>query len=726
MLLSIYTWDGTQINDGSNYVSWFPRGSMLTPKADVEWSPRARNFPKLSTKQINDGGYLTIAIECKGTFHSQADTLKKLFKVNDWTARTLIVKDTSDSNRQWYVTGYPSEPVLMDENGPSVYYVTLALTEPLFRVVTPSTSSWSITATGQTKALTVLGNEYARPILTITPTTAKTDATGYSYSQWKPWYNPLSIAQILPFDLTGGGLDTAALIVDASVSNQINSGPGITAIATTIPIDTSVGGGLPTTGGICYVDTEQIKYTSIAAGNMTVPANGRGWGGTTAATHADNAVIKRSKMLASGNDLRVYVDGVEVNRWIGGGGINSATTMLWCNVNFAPKIEFTLGAAIAGSGASPLIYLQRTAANLAAMRRLPGKFMVIIGTEAFICTSVDVSNYTLTVSSRNAIGTSIAAHAIGDTVRWIEHNIQILYGNSSLSAPTTTDTTKPLIDLAASTNISWVHTIFSDAANLRTARWTSALLSSKLKKSYVYTGAHGTYADPSTEAGMAYKNKKVSGKWKAENAKMKWQLYHPAGFTTVTVTGEKYRQLTEWPDFTFQYSANGSGWTTLFTEATPASATTWAALSSHSGVALGATYPFLRMYTADGLLAKANNQAYLEMQGTTCVISSSTILQLALVAAETQNYFLDCTITNTTTGLAFTLSCSMELNKAVVINCDAETVVYDGQDIGAPLKWNTVRGPWLDLASGSNTLQFDDTGTTAVTVAFSWEDRNTL
>ena len=111
MQLTIYSWDGHLINDTTNYVSWFPRGLKKMPSAFPLWAARSRTFPLLANKNI-DGGMLTFAIECKGTFHSQAEELRKWFAVDDYTPRQLIVKDTADSNRQWYVEGFPTEPVL--------------------------------------------------------------------------------------------------------------------------------------------------------------------------------------------------------------------------------------------------------------------------------------------------------------------------------------------------------------------------------------------------------------------------------------------------------------------------------------------------------------------------------------------------------------------------------------------------------------------------------------
>lgn len=725
MQLSIYSWDGHLINDTTNYVAWFPRGARRMPSSFPLWATRSKTFPMLANKTI-DGGILSFVIECKGTFHSQAETLKQWFAVDDFSTRRLIVKDTADSDRQWYVEGFPTEPVMAMEGGVSQFLITLALSEPLWRTVTGQSDAWAITASGQTNVLSVLGNHSARPIFTITPTSLKVG--GYSYAKSLPWYNPYlsSAANNEPLEITNGGLNTSALTADSTRSCQINVGGGISAVVTTIPYDT-VTGIIPSSGP-AYCGTEQFSYTGktgTTSGNLTGCT--RGINGTTAAAQADNAVIYVSKIMANGNDLRAFVDGVEVDRWLS--GMNTAATKIWINQKSSRAPYLLLGAAIASSGAVATVTVQNVDKSTKGyLAMLPNRFLFAIGTELFQGTSVDLNAYTLTGTARAANNTSMAAHAVGDVIRWIEHDIYLVYGNPSAAAPATDDTKKPMFNLSSSTNTSWVYEEFRSTDGLRTAAWKASYAREIYILSKTYTGSHGVMADPATEAGITLNAYQSNGVWKAGDwpGMLNWKFSHPATITVLTVTGAKYRYTSDWPTFRL-ISSTGI----VFTEATPSVAQVWEALSSHSGVALptsGGAYPTtLQLECLGTMSGVANNFAAIEMQAITLTLLSTKTMQFLMNIAENNSFYMDSTIANSSTGDAFSLSLPMELNKILVIDCDAETMVYDGKDIGLPLRWNTVRGPWLDFQPGSNTLTFTDTGTTpGLDIGITWEDRNTL
>jgi hypothetical protein len=101
---------------------------------------------------------------------------------------------------------------------------------------------------------------------------------------------------------------------------------------------------------------------------------------------------------------------------------------------------------------------------------LPASFVFVIGTEVFVG-SADVNNFLIYVAGRAAKNTSMAAHAVGDVINWIEHDMYLVYGNPSAAAPATDDRKKPMINLSTSTNISWVFDEFASGDGLRTAAW---------------------------------------------------------------------------------------------------------------------------------------------------------------------------------------------------------------------------------------------------------------
>lgn len=729
MLLNIVSFGGHALND-SSYGAYFPKGAPMFVKASPSYAPRARTFPKLSYKNIGSS-IIQFHVITKGTVHSQIDTLKTWFPVLDYNLQVFVVADAANSDKQWYLMGYAIDDLQVVDVGE--YIVTLAVDEPLLRsVVVNEPSTWEVNSSGASKSLSVLGNWYARPIFEITISGAKTG--GFSKRWWKPLYNPLTVANNEPYDWTRGGWDTAALVSDTTVSNQINSGGGISAGLLTIPIDTAVGGGLATGGGMCYVDTEQIYYTSISAGNMIVyddgaGTTGRGWGGTTPATHADNAVLAKSHIMANGQDVRMFNGNTEIPRWLG--GMNTSATKIWILPSFAPLISMTLDTAIAGSGTPATITVKKTAANLAMLKRLPPNFVVWIDSEVFFCSTPVPASYKFNVVGRTKKGTSIAAHASGALVRVLENDFTLAYGNPLAETIDQDDTRMPMLDLVNSTNTSWVFTELQSEDGLRSASWKSGITkrtSDDIEgNSHIYTATEDDVADPASVLGFAAKAFYKNAKWNAENFVGFISLYHPAGFTTVTVTGKKKRVSTYWGSFIFQKSLNGTTYANVFTEATPASAGAYVALSSHSGVSLSGNFPYIRWYGSAVVTGSVGNANYLETEGGIYPINSSNVLQSAFATSAEDAYGLDAVISLTETGESFRLRGPAKVGSVIVVNCDAETITLDGSEGGINITFNTSRDDWLNAPSSYQsstcTLVYTETGVANVDIDVYWEDR---
>lgn len=211
MQLSVYSWtttdlaETTSINNTTDYAAWYDAGQALWPSRTPIYSERSNKWKKLAGVSNNDTAFV-FKIQCLGTFHSQRETVKGWFNPDSYVLGTLKFKDTADSNRQWYVKGYP---VSVIEETPGRLSITLALDEPYLRTVSDSTGVLSVAASSDTVNLTVLGNLNARPRITIQPTIAK--AGDYNYSRWVAVYNTQNTSFTnYPFDF--GGIDTSALI----------------------------------------------------------------------------------------------------------------------------------------------------------------------------------------------------------------------------------------------------------------------------------------------------------------------------------------------------------------------------------------------------------------------------------------------------------------------------------------------------------------------------------
>ena len=440
----------------------------------------------------------------------------------------------------------------------------------------------------------------------------------------------------------------------------------------------------------------------------------------------NTGAIITAKMQASGNDLRVFVNGVETNRWLQ--DINTANTKVWITINFQPGITLTLDTAISAGGAVGTITIKKSAANDAAIKKLPPSGQALIESELYTYTGVDVKNRRLTGCTRAVKGTAAAAHVTLTPIYWIEHEIWIYYGSSTAPAPETDDTRKPIIALT-STNVSWVYADFWATSGLRAGSWKPSLVKTANtkdpdRKSGYYTGNRLADADPATEAGAVMKAWKSGAVWKAENATIEWNLYNPATFTEITATGEKYRSGVSWPAaVNFSRSINGTKWVIVWTEATPATAATWTALTAHSAVSLSTGCPYVKMSFSGTIGATADTYAAHELEDVTLTLASANVPQ-GTFNAEQSCYFIDAVITNTTSGEWFRVVTSMPLNTTVTIDCENKKAYTADNAPVNKLEWSSNRKDWLNLAPGNNTLKFEDVGSVGLTAPVFWRDRN--
>lgn len=437
-------------------------------------------------------------------------------------------------------------------------------------------------------------------------------------------------------------------------------------------------------------------------------------------------LVTGSKMQADGDDIRVHVDGVEVPYWLQ--DINTANTKIWISIDFQPGIEFTLGTAIGATGAITTITLANTKANKSALSKAPAFGTVLFESELFTYTGINIQARQFTGVTRATKGTSEAAHIVGTAGYWIEHEIYLFYGNSGAAAPEADDTFKPIIDLT-STNTSWVYTSFSDLTGLRPGSWRGSIVISANRidpdnKSNYYTGNQLAEADPATEMGMTIKAWKSGARWKGENATIEWNLFNPATFTAITVTGEKYRALTNWPNARFMASKDGKTWLTIFTDSTPSAAAAWEALAAHSAVAIAAGNKFIKFSFSGTIGATAGNYSAYEIEALTLTVESTAIPQGSLGSEESM-YYLDAVITNTTSGEWIRIRTSCNIDDEIIIDATTKEayLTKDNSKVGL-LEKSTVRKDWLNLAVGANTISFVDVGTAGVDFVTNWRDRN--
>jgi hypothetical protein len=719
MNLSIVSFNGTSLND-SSFEAYFPNPSVMAgPEGEPGFVERSYFGPVFTYKKRKPR-VLPIHIKMKGTVASDVDTLKALFNPYSDEEYKLLAADLNDSSKQYYVYGTPIS--IPDVDGQEMV-VNLWVADPVWKTETETEVEWAVTTDGDQESITVGGSFYSEPTFEIIPTAAKSG--GKAYRVFCPVYNPSTTITYTdnPLDIVDDGLDTEALIADATTYVLINDGSGITDADVTIDVDGEVGD-FPTSG-LAYVGTEQISYTGYAAGQLTGCT--RGVNGTSAAAHGDDDPIYASRMEADGGDIQVLVDGIAVNYWLQ--DINDATTQVWINANLSPGYSMTNGVLIADSGDISTITLENTTANIDAINALPGNGRLLIDSELFSYTGKNVTTRQFTGVTREAFNTTAAEHTVGDDVWWIEHEIYIYHGVHDLPSFTVDDDYKPCLELD-STNAEWTYdsTFFkTDALSLTTgiAGWYYAKGTTYSTGSSPYV--HRYYesmstSDPETQTGTSNKTFSVIGEWAKDldyaPLNYGFLVTIQAGFTHVAATGKKWYSSTagtDWFAAPTTYGSFGADNAWKFHVTAPSVADTiesW----SQSTLDLGGTFYTMHMaFYRD--FGDRDHKARIEADTFVFTIDA-TQAPVAGAGASNEYYHINSSLVNTTTGDYIDIDYYCNLNAALIISTADHTVVDN--DSGAyargAIQLSSYRHDWLKMIPGANVLEWDETGATGLTI----------
>lgn len=405
---------------------------------------------------------------------------------------------------------------------------------------------------------------------------------------------------------------------------------------------------------------------------------------------------------ADGDDLRVFVNGLEVDRWLN--GINTATTKVWVNLNWEADIVLNLANTINASVTS--IQVDEDITNM------PSEGIFIVDSEIVTYGSKSNATRTFNDCTRGAKTSTAASHTVGEDIDWLQHDIWILYGNTTVGAPSIDDDYEPLFDRAASSNTSWDYNDFKeDAASSRPGAWKAILLSGSGES--FYGGNRDTAADPYAELGQKHTLSAVTI----------FYGYNLCGITNANFqNGEIYQDDTSssaW-DWWIKSSLNGSSWVSEYNLGTKPSDSTWTSWSRNEALESGSLYAAIYFKSAP-----FSGKDCCECSDVTLTLNSAQTPTIA-VRSEVGNYSLDALLTNNTTGDAIRITYSMDLSDEIEVNTDLKTVVdlEDGTNqfqakevVGDP------RRDWLKLEPGVNDIQFDDTGTVEMEIDISWEER---
>lgn len=730
MLRIIQTWNGQNINDGTSY-----KATLINPDELPAASPVFVSQPGADPEDtgLYSVEVATLAIYIRVVNYASRNTLipqlKKWFKRG--TVGDLVVLFTDDS-LSYYKTARVVN-LVRDPDTPMAFIATLNTGFSTWRASITDTYSWALTGTGGNYTLALNGDDEAPLSINFSMSAAPT--SGYLYQRL---YQLLTVANVPalglgPWNVT---LDTAALIADNTNKCQINQVGGITSGATTIAYDT-VTGSIPSAGS-GYVDSEQISWTGktgTTSGNLTGVT--RGIGGTTAATHADNAEIKLSKILANCADVRVFIDNKETRRWIP--NPNNASSKIWFNINLTqPGYSLALGTAIVSTADISYITFADTPNVYAAIAAMPVEGVLVRSTEWIRYRRVDNGPTVkrLAVLQRGVMGTTKTTHAVGDVFQYMEHVVTICYGNITSTDPSASDTTyddtKPVFNLTSSTNSSWVYDATSLFVGLSSVTGTSKIdrtgvwrgtLSRQSKYSYQYNqdGQTGTAPALGMRIG-AYP--KTGGGWVADTSSLTFDLYRACGIDTTTMTGEKYRDTVQFPAVAaLQKSADGIAYSTVWNESSPASVSTWTALAAHSGDVIGNVRWIRLLFSGTFESGIPYSFCAFEVQTATINFTSANLPTGTLISVV-NNAQLDLTFTNNTNGDAFDTDVPMLVGLNLVMDAEARTILFNSVPAHDGIVLNSeARETWIRLQPGNNSLTVSAVSVGTMTALLTWRKR---
>lgn len=691
--------------DGTGYDVWIGDGSgHALPSVQAQLSPRIGAWPVLSGL-ARPGRRFTMFVYILGDdIPALRTAMFQLFNPEDETPKRLVMTDDDGGRARYLMCLCEALQPAKDGGGYSerLFVATMVVDGDVrWRSVSTETVVWPVTVDGDTVTVSNPGDDEAYPVLTIEPTAPNSFRSSmvglWTAMQWKA---PVG-ATSYPIQL--GPLDTASL-VNTATATTLNG--AILAGDTTITLTDASSFDA---AGMAYITDavagdEQIAWTGKTGNDLTGVT--RGIGGTSAAGHSGGQAIAVSTILANGNDLRVWVDGIEDhNRWLV--DFDTANTYVWINADFQQAVSLTLNTSIgAGDTISTLVVNEDIGA-------LPTGGILLIGTEAFTYTGKSNANKQFTGVTRATKGTVAGDHLSSADVLWIQHDVWLTYNDPTASAPSTDDNYKPIFNLDSSDNDEWVYEYFGEDDGLRPGSWDVNTTGDAVS----YTGNRTSDADPWEEIG---------GTAATVNTSVRWFIYNPCRIVNANFTnGEKRSSnIADWGvGVRIENSENGTSWAIEYSIPAPSSNNTWESWSRNEAIASGKYYVSLRVHAALGT-SVVNN---LEAADCTITLNSSYTPEISFPGSVgTSTYPLEVTIINDTTSESVAVQYNMDLNESLQVDTHMKTVtdLIDGSNQRQAL--TVVNGPrrhWLKLEPGDNELEWTEIGVTGVTVTIDFEAR---
>jgi hypothetical protein len=601
--LKLVSWDGNNINDGSNYSAGFTPGlEWGLPSVSARLAARESNWPVVAGVDRGERQmYVFVEIVGSST-RTLRDSLVRWFDPQDGDTKRLVIEDDDGSDDR-YVDAVCVEFQPLIVRGVAhdrMFVATLVVSGDVrFRATSETSDNWNITATSETKAISNGGTDDAYPTYEFTPNSAKSGGQPYKRYITVDWRAPEPSRYWKGYPMRVG------------------------------PIDTQTG-----------------------------------------STNFD---------AADGSDIHLFIDGVESYRWVV--SPNTASTYIWFIASFAAELTVALEDAIPSSGDIPNI----TAS--AEISQFPSEGILEIGTEQFYYTDKDDNTWQFTGVTRGVRNTAEAAHAAAATIRWIQHDIIITYGNSSdaVSSDYTDTDWEPVFDKSSSTNTSWVYSNFLKFDTSPTiwprydqpGAWNPSM---NPGYSHVPITVRGTYGGTQRAAAGAtcsvagvFIQEELYGGDGVTNYTPNWVLHNNCGIVNAawnqSANGQMRRATATYQARLLYWPRGDEGWTAqkTFDESDLASVDTW---YTWTEAAAGSPWDEARalaimLYYYDGDF---------EITDVTVTLSSTETPDVTInddgTGEEVGNYQLDALLTNYELGESFSIVAVDTVNEEFEVSGD--------------------------------------------------------
>jgi hypothetical protein len=639
MDVTLKSWDGNSINNGTAYVSkiWRADDPMMARSSPV-YSSQIGAPPMYTTKEMTST-ILPITITVAGTAASLTSDLFKWFDSSYDGEKVLV--GTDSASKDWYINATPIGVV--ERISGSAYKVALNVGDYVWQSVTTYGTAGTITTTAGTVNVVTAGNMYSKPDIKLVPTAGT--VAGFSYSMFVPvHYDPNNTTFYLY-------------------------------------------------GAIAPVDIFNAAFPG-------------------------SALVAAGRAQATGNDVRIYVNDVEVPRFLNNWNTGSAQAFV--------TMDMGLYNYSSASGTTyPYNVLSGSLSAIATVINFSRSWTIIpAGKQAYFQNGNEIIQGTLStggvsgsivnVISRALFNTVAGTLATGGTIYPLNNKVMMYYGNSTMAAPTLGSADYPMFDYTTSNNAKWVYSQFqSTAYPTRPAQWNTNTVYSGW---HLYSGTGDTTTDPAEVMGI-----RCDSATAVTTANMYRfpQGLNPSQLGTVVYSGYKYRSGTGWFLNTTSDGALLNFGTSYGYITTPTTAGTW--------------------YAHDGTITSTENLPYFDfiakrqsssVNGIGVELGAATITFKNTPVVGTSPalsiFTFSGSLGNANTGDSLYLTNNQVLNGTVDINTDAHTLYYTtggSVNLFPSTTFSSYRQEWLKMNPGTTAITWTQPGTVNTIASITWKDR---